>query len=882
MTSIRKFFWLVAVVFTLLPAFSYAQDETNSLADIATSALDGLTTTDTQSTEGDGSAESSDSASDGGEDAAAEDEPAPVDTSAQPAIEQLSAETGPDYEAWERVAVRAEQGLANETVSSFALDRLRSEIVNWRDELLAAESINSTRIDTVKAQIAALGEKPADGESEPQAIADRRETLNTQLETLMAPAVLAQEAYVRANGLVAEIDAVIRERQTQHLIERGPLPLNPVHWVDGATAMWNAVTSIANETNARIVSRFSSGRIWESFIQAALMFVVGTVLIARGRSWIIGMQDKVIQGAGTWADALQFIISLGQILLPLLGVWIITTAANVSGLLGFRGQLLVEALPYASLHVIIAKWISFQFFPEDPEKDSLLGTPGDEHKRARRIVWSLGWLLTIGYLLTRLVTVTDEPDTIAGVVLLPIELLLAFFLYQFGRLLFRTSKKEENKEVYRYRFFAVAGRIAMVIAVVGALLALAGYDVGARALLYPAVRTLSVLAVIMLIQRLIIDLYIVWTGSPDSAADALMPVISAFLLIVISLPILALMWGVREADLLELWSRFREGFIIGETRISPGDFVTFAAVFAIGYSITRFIQSTLRSTVLPKTRLDIGGQNAAVSGIGYLGIFLAAVIAITTAGIDLSSLAIVAGALSVGVGFGLQTIVSNFVSGIILLIERPISEGDWIQVGDQMGHVRSISVRSTRIETFDRKDVIIPNADLVSGQVTNWTRGNSVGRVIVPVGVAYGTDSHRVEEILREVAEAHPMVLLNPPPNVYFRGFGADSLDFDIRAIIRDIHFIFQVQSEMNHEINRRFSEEGIEIPFAQRDLWLRNPEALREMARSQPGEAEQAEIKSQSAEQKAVTSEPPQEPIAPDVPEKKDDDNDNDGDEIS
>jgi potassium efflux system protein len=243
--------------------------------------------------------------------------------------------------------------------------------------------------------------------------------------------------------------------------------------------------------------------------------------------------------------------------------------------------------------------------------------------------------------------------------------------------------------------------------------------------------------------------------------------------------------------------------------------------------VTRWLKRLLRTSVLPQTRMDIGAQTAIVTGTGYVGLTLAALIAVSTAGLNLSSLAVVAGALSVGIGFGLQTIVSNFVSGIILLVERPIKEGDWIEVSGQSGYVRKISVRSTRIETFDRHDVIIPNSDLIAGTVRNMTLSNKTGRLILPIRVAYGSDLEKVKEILINAARAHYTIARYPYPFVLFIGMGDSALNLELRCYLKDVNNILTTQSDLYFTIYNELGKAGIEIPFPQQDVHFKDMEKL-------------------------------------------------------
>ncbi|TIW64513.1 MAG: mechanosensitive ion channel family protein, partial [Mesorhizobium sp.] len=236
------------------------------------------------------------------------------------------------------------------------------------------------------------------------------------------------------------------------------------------------------------------------------------------------------------------------------------------------------------------------------------------------------------------------------------------------------------------------------------------------------------------------------------------------------------------------------------------------------------------------------------------------------AGIDLSNLALVAGALSLGIGFGLQNVVSNFVSGLILLAERPFKVGDWIVAGDTTGTVKKISVRATEIETFQRQSVILPNSTLINNAVGNWTHRNKLGRVDIKVGVAYGSDVKRVHALLLEIARSHPLVLKNPEPFVLFANFGAAALEFEIRVFLADILNGNIVQNDIRFAIFDEFNSEHIEIPSTPRavvettkpEAWPIDDDKMEaDFAEKEQAEAEAAVEKARLAKSRRKGSKP-------------------------
>lgn len=288
--------------------------------------------------------------------------------------------------------------------------------------------------------------------------------------------------------------------------------------------------------------------------------------------------------------------------------------------------------------------------------------------------------------------------------------------------------------------------------------------------------------------------------------------------VVVVLRIFALLVPISDLLSAVLGARLSRGNI----SVSLGDLVLFAGAVWVSFLLSRFVRFVLDEDIYRRVQLPHGASYAISTLLHYAVVIGGFLIGVAAIGFDMSRFAIVAGALGVGIGFGMQNIVNNFISGLILLFERPIQVGDAVEVGALSGEVRRIGIRSSTIRTWDGSEVIVPNGSLISDTVTNWTLSDRLRRIEIPVGVAYGTDPQRVLQVLGDVVRAHPEIIDQPPVTALFTDFGDSSLNFVVRGWTSQFERWVAVRSELMVAVTAALTEAGIEIPFPQRDLHLR------------------------------------------------------------
>ena len=284
---------------------------------------------------------------------------------------------------------------------------------------------------------------------------------------------------------------------------------------------------------------------------------------------------------------------------------------------------------------------------------------------------------------------------------------------------------------------------------------------------------------------------------------------------------------------------FSASVTVGTLSVSVADVLVFALTVWLSFLLARLVQVILQEDVFTRVRTARGVPYAISNLARYSVIFLGLLVGLSAAGVEITKLAIVAGGLGVGIGFGLQNVVNNFVSGLILLFERPIDVGDTIEVSDTSGTMKQIGIRASVIRTFDGAEVIVPNGILLSESVTNWTLSDRRRRIDLDVGVEYGTPAQRVIDLLIGVAKANPKVIPDPEPRAYFEDFGDSSLDFKLRAWFDadSSTTIHSIRSEIAVAVQQALDDEGIGVPFPQRDLHLISvpPNAASDLGTAKP-----------------------------------------------
>jgi small-conductance mechanosensitive channel len=396
----------------------------------------------------------------------------------------------------------------------------------------------------------------------------------------------------------------------------------------------------------------------------------------------------------------------------------------------------------------------------------------------------------------------------------------------------------ESRRLQEARVYAWALRLAAVLFSTVLLAELWGEAKLAEFLFVSSMRTLAVLLAFSLF-RLLARGGLQWAVQRSAARGV--PMVSSHVtlvaerlsllldvvLVVVVLGVLMMVWQVYESPTQAIVGLLSIRATLGSQQFTVGIVLLAAALLGVAYLVSWILQTLLTETVLIRRNVDPGVTISITRLVHYALVLLGYLAALVVLGVDLTKMTLLASALGVGIGFGLQTIVNNFVCGLILLLERPVRVGDTIEMGGLWAKIAKIGLRSTTVRTLDQADVIVPNSDLVTNQVTNWTLSDRHARTTIAVGVAYGSNVDLVMETLRACAFAHPEVMEHPEPQVLFQSFGDSALAFEVRIWVKDVDKRLQVTSDLNRDIDRRFHEAGIEIPFPQRDVHVRTVEGF-------------------------------------------------------
>ncbi|GEO79988.1 mechanosensitive ion channel family protein [Pararhodospirillum oryzae] len=754
--------------------------------------------------------------------------------------------------AWDKSlnAIEAALGKPGLSGTDKVLDDYAARLRAIREDVTSLNTEATQRVGETERLLSALGPPPDEEQGpEPADIRQRRTTYTTDLATWRARVAKAEVASTRAEALLGRIAAFRRNTLVSTLFDPTPEPWSSVVLSKAADDTVRAVDMIVSAPG----EWFSGGSATDSRSRTlglvALWGAAGIVLGLGGRWWVLRrFGRRVTETAPTYAQRTLGALAEGLAngLLPALLMAGMIAWAQVNLQDDDLLRHLVSSTFLALLVLVAARaFTRAALAPGLP--DWRLTTHNDAQAvRLSRIIQGLSVVLAIDVFLLLLADDFDPTPETLWLVTSGLKLMEGAILVRLsGRDLWSNGihpteeaatgvslAHDDDESALSARRLLWLGRgLVLLTAIVGMLAGLFGYGRLGSFLINGLLASCALMGGALIVRGVLRDLTglltrsawlrtrLGWGETGQSRAGFWMRATIDIGLLLGLVYLGAPVWGVPSQEVVDTVVTLLTGIKVGSVTISVVDISVGIGVFLGAMAFTRMIQSTLQRKVLVQTGMDPGVRHSLTTGLGYLGAIVASALAVATMGIDLTNVALIAGALSVGIGFGLQNIVNNFVSGLIILVERPIKVGDWVIINGNEGLVKRISFRATELETFTQAAIILPNAEILSRPFTNLTHRNRLGRIDVAVGVAYGSDTDLVKKVLLEVINAHEQVLPLPAPWVVFKDFGDSALIFEVRAYTANVMNRMSIASDLRYGIDRRFREENISIPFPHRVL---------------------------------------------------------------
>lgn len=730
-----------------------------------------------------------------------------------------------------------EQKIVQNAENDEQLVAIRLDLEGIGRDLIKSSVAFRPRLAEINARLEQLGQPPPEGAPpEPDLVAAERDQLQAEKAEINAALGVAEDLSIRVNGLIARIADVRRNLFSNLLTKR--YDVNVGLFSDLVSAGQAAFASLYRSVSAWL--RFVVNFKLNSVAAAGFFAVVAAIILLMGGRRLFGhlFEANVEARQPTYLSRLS--VAFWSTLMPSTAVAVFLGATFLlfdyfSVLRGDIGELLATLFGVVGLVYFVHRLGNAALAPRLPEWRLI----PVESQAASILLWLMSATAAItglDYFLSTVYRIVNAPlqltvgEALLATVAIGLLVIAAGLVKPFAD---ADGRPRAWPGWVRYLLFLSGS--AMIVA------AGLGYIGLARFISQQIVVTGAILATMyigFLSSRAVSEegafartalgtRFQRWFNLDESGLDQfglLVSIIVNVFVVIAGVPVILLQWGFQPGDINAWVYRIATGIQIGNFTLSLTGILSGVAVFVAGYLLTRWFQGWLDGSVMARGRVEPGVRNSIRTIVGYAGLAVAALIGLSAAGIDFSNLALIAGGLSLGIGFGLQNIVQNFVSGLILLAERPFKAGDWIVAGPVSGTVKKISVRATEIETFQRQTVILPNSELINGAVGNWTHRNKLGRIEVPVGVAYGTDPRRVHTILLDLVRSHPLVLKTPEPFVLFTAFGDGALQFEVRAFLADITNGSSVQNDLRFAILDAFERERIDIPYMAREYRFAKP----------------------------------------------------------